>query len=68
MILLEARNSSAPELSRVNLYVPAQKTWTIEVRLSKDGLSYLKSHPRVRAFLTLAYRDQVDSFRMTILG
>lgn len=68
VILLAARDSRAPELSRVDLYVPAGNTWTIEVRLSRAGLAYLKSHRLVRAFLTLAYPDQVDFFPMTIIG
>ena len=68
VILLEARGSHAPELSRVDLYVPARRTWTIEVRLRRAGLAYLRSHQRVRAFLTLAYPDQVDSFQIMILG
>jgi hypothetical protein len=68
VILLDARSSRAPELSRVNLDVPALRTWTIEIRLSKAGLAYLKAHQRVRGFLFLVYPDQVDSFRMTIIG
>jgi hypothetical protein len=68
VIKLVARNPKAPELSRVDLYVPARTTWTIEARLSQGGLAYLKAHHRVRAFLFLQYPDQIDSFRMTIIG
>ena len=69
VIVLDARKRNAPELARVDLRVPAQKTWTIEARLTRKGLAYLKARDRVKALLTLGFRDfQNRSFRIVIVG
>ena len=65
---INPKNSDAPELARADLYVPAGKTWTLDIRLSRKGLAYAKSHQQVRTYLTLVYPKQVDVFPMTIEG
>ena len=70
VLLLNPANSDAPELARADLYVPAGKTWTLEVRLSRKGLRYLKAHQRVGAYLALVYNkpEQLDVFSMKIVS
>ncbi|MFL5824351.1 MAG: hypothetical protein ACJ764_13020 [Solirubrobacteraceae bacterium] len=67
VLVMLAKSSKAPELSRVDLRVPAGKTWTLEIRLSRKGLAYARAHRRIRGYLTAIYHNQVDIFRITIV-
>jgi hypothetical protein len=70
----DSPTASAPELARVDLYVPAHTELAIDITLERAGLAYVHAHHRVRADLTAVYEDKrgnatgVDDFAVTIVG
>jgi hypothetical protein len=68
-VLLLSANKNTTELARVDLFVPAQATWVIEVTLSPAGVRYVRAHHRVPGFVTAAYnRGPLDILPLTIFG
>jgi hypothetical protein len=68
-VLLLSANKNTTELARVDLFVPAQATWMIEVTLSKAGVCYVRAHHRVPGFLTAVYNQApLDILPLTIFG
>ena len=68
-VLLLSANKNTTELARVDLFVPAQATWVIQVTLSASGACYVRAHHRVPSFLTAVYnRAPLEILPLTIFG